>query len=962
YLYYEASEERGTLPGSQAGQGDLFSSVGDFDHWDASANWHENLRAMAAANMTSGAYSLNAPYFNLYSSNLTNIQTWTAAQFPQVPGICVPETMRYTGQGYETENWQGAEDDCVNTTTSGATWNARTMSTGAEIALNVWNQYQMTKDANFLATNYPLISNAAEFLLNYYFTVDTAGNTATLKSTAPLSNAHETQWDVHDPTIDLAAMKALFPVAISAAQNQQTDSALVSQLTSAESQIPDYPRVNLSNTSTVLTSAQAATADAAGTDIIALSYDPTAQIHNAENINLEPVWPFGQIGDDPAGSNTITNLAKRTFDHRPFVDAEIWSFDAMDAARLGRAGDFESNTKALITHFQSLINGLSQYNPTYEGDLEQSATVAASTNEALVQSYDGTVRIAPAWPSDWNVDGSVYILGGAKVDVQVRSGVPSTVGIEAKTSTTYTVRSPWPGQQVQVINAGTGAVVVAPTSAATLTVPVTAGTNYLIEQTAAPTSSLTYQAVTGTPATTARVMSSAGVSIGLPAVLPGNIALTGTASQSSTLSNGNNPIAAKAIDDDTDGWFNDGSVSSTNDDQYAWWQDDLGSANYISSINIWNRTDCCQDRLSDYWVFVSNTPFNTALTPTQQAAVSGVWSSHQTTQAGSPTSVTVGATGRYVMIQLSGTNYLSLAEVQVMSGPDLAKGKTATQSSTSSGATAARAVDGSTDGYINDGSVSSTNSDPNAWWQVDLGSTASVSSIDIYNRTDPGTPGLLTDYWVFVSNSPFTTTLSPTQQAAQAGVWSSHQVSQVGSPTTLNVGATGRYVMVQLSGTASLSLAEVEVFGQTNLAQGQAATQSSTLNNVANPTAAKAVDGNTDGSFADGSVSTTNSGQNAWWQADLGSTHNITSINIYNRTDCCQDRLSDYWVFVSNTPFNTALTPTQQAAVSGVWSSHQTNQAGSPTSIPAGTTGRYVMIQLSGTNYLSLAEVQVMGT
>ncbi|MFI1169829.1 hypothetical protein ACH4UM_41410, partial [Streptomyces sp. NPDC020801] len=302
-----------------------------------------------------------------------------------------------------------------------------------------------------------------------------------------------------------------------AAQNQQTDSALVSQLTSAESQIPDYPRVNLSDTSTVLTSAQAATADAAGTDIIALSYDPTAQIHNVENINLEPVWPFGQIGDDPAGSNTITNLAKRTFDHRPFTDAEVWSFDAMDAARLGRASDFESNTKTLTTNLQSLINGMSQYNTAYEGDLEQSATVAASTNEALVQSYDGTVRIAPAWPSDWNVDGSVYILGGAKVDVQVRSGVPSTVGIEAKTSTTYTVRSPWPGQQVQVINAGTGAVVVAPTSAATLTVPVTAGTNYLIEQTAAPTSSLTYQAVTGTPATTARTIGtgSSQISIGL---------------------------------------------------------------------------------------------------------------------------------------------------------------------------------------------------------------------------------------------------------------------------------------------------------------------------------------------------------------------------------------------------------------------------------------------------------------
>jgi len=45
----------------------------------------------------------------------------------------------------------------------------------------------------------------------------------------------------------------------------------------------------------------------------------------------------------------------------------------------------------------------------------------------------------------------------------------------------------------------------------------------------------------------------------------------------------------------------------------------------------------------------------------------------------------------------------------------------------------------------------------------------------------------------------------------------------------------------------------------------------------------------------------------------------INSAVIWNRTDCCADRLSDYWIFVSN-------------------------------------------LQLSGTNYLSLAEVQIFGT
>jgi hypothetical protein len=40
-----------------------------------------------------------------------------------------------------------------------------------------------------------------------------------------------------------------------------------------------------------------------------------------------------------------------------------------------------------------------------------------------------------------------------------------------------TVRNPWSGQQAEVVNGSTGAVVVAPTTSATFSVPVTAGSS-----------------------------------------------------------------------------------------------------------------------------------------------------------------------------------------------------------------------------------------------------------------------------------------------------------------------------------------------------------------------------------------------------------------------------------------------------------------------------------------------------
>ncbi|WP_180324180.1 galactose-binding domain-containing protein, partial [bacterium endosymbiont of Bathymodiolus sp. 5 South] len=89
--------------------------------------------------------------------------------------------------------------------------------------------------------------------------------------------------------------------------------------------------------------------------------------------------------------------------------------------------------------------------------------------------------------------------------------------------------------------------------------------------------------------------------------------------------------------------------------------------------------------------------------------------------------------------------------------------------------------------------------------------------------------------------------------------------------------------------------------GTINLALGKPATQSSTfLYHSINPVAGYAVDGNTDGYFLNKSTTHTEYAQGAWWQVDLGSKKNIKQIIIYNRTDCCVNRLSNYQVSISN--------------------------------------------------------------
>ena len=108
FLYAHASESRGVRPGSQAGVADFYNFSQDAADWYAAGYWFWNLRMQVAATMTSGAFDLNAPLFNLYASNVSNLQAWTKSQMGNRVGICVPETMRFNGNGW----WYAGSNSC----------------------------------------------------------------------------------------------------------------------------------------------------------------------------------------------------------------------------------------------------------------------------------------------------------------------------------------------------------------------------------------------------------------------------------------------------------------------------------------------------------------------------------------------------------------------------------------------------------------------------------------------------------------------------------------------------------------------------------------------------------------------------------------------------------------------------------------------------------------------------------
>lgn len=135
-----------------------------------------------------------------------------------------------------------------------------------------------------------------------------------------------------------------------------------------------------------------------------------------------------------------------------------------------------------------------------------------------------------------------------------------------------------------------------------------------------------------------------------------NLALHKPANQSSSYSHGMG-LAGNAVDGNTDGNWSNGSVTHTPQETQPWWEVDLGSNYDLQQIRIWNRTDCCTERLDYVNVCLRDENYNVVKCLHHQASTKGLQViDFQNVQQ----------KARYVMVYLDGTQYLSLAEVRYM--------------------------------------------------------------------------------------------------------------------------------------------------------------------------------------------------------------------------------------------------------------------------------------------------------
>ncbi|WP_424530142.1 glycosyl hydrolase family 95 catalytic domain-containing protein [Sphaerisporangium viridialbum] len=445
----------------------VFRATQDATKW-SNAYWYWNQRDVYNSFLASNHSDLMDGFNKLYSRNYNALKAYTQTRYG-VDGLWVPETMGWDG------NARG---------TVGSDYTKNILSTGYEAAYNMYLRYRYTDDANYLRdVAYPYMRETAKFysaMLSY----DSASNTYYMAN----SNSHETYWNVRNAITDLAAVRSIFPLTIQVSQQLGLDSGLRAGWQNVLDRLVPYQVAN---------------------GAYQPHQPPISQTRNNENVSAELIWPYNITGIGYPDYQTAVN----TWNQRPFPYGNVWSNDAVQAARLGLGDQAYQGMKTMLQKYQNYPNGMTN---NTNGVFEYLGVHLSALNESLMQSYNDKIRVFPAVPADSSFVGKFTLLAkdGFLVSSEREAGEVKYVGLKSLYGKQATVVNPWGTQQVRVRRASDNAI-LATSSSAEVSFATAANTVYVVERTAKPLSSYSSARLTGTANQSVKTLSGTASALGI---------------------------------------------------------------------------------------------------------------------------------------------------------------------------------------------------------------------------------------------------------------------------------------------------------------------------------------------------------------------------------------------------------------------------------------------------------------
>mmetsp|Transcript_26815 Transcript_26815/g.29669 ORF Transcript_26815/g.29669 Transcript_26815/m.29669 type:complete len:736 (-) Transcript_26815:139-2346(-) len=399
---------------------------------------------------------------------------------------------------------------------------------------------------------------------------------------------------------------------------------------------------------------------------------------------------------------------------------------------------------------------------------------------------------------------------------------------------------------------------------------------------------------------------------------------------------------ARANDEDGATIYHSNSASGFDDSgnkQNPWWRVDLMSIVNITEVKVVNRRDCCQGRILGVKVEILDV--DGGLVDIRNIE-------HINYSDGIIPFNFNGSKGRYIQLtqDIEG-QFLAFADIIVHGTTlidgleDAALNRPAISSGVYGGNIESHAVDGV---Y---GTLYHSNT-PSAWWQVDLQSVNEIAQVTIHNRDN---------CCQFRLNGAIVEILDERSNVVASEIVSITMKGNVNvAVIPFPADTLGKYVRIK--GEDYLHFIQVDVYGSQfvvgmgNLALNRPVTYST---QKSDSPAIGVVDGIFDLSGMYESTTT----QYNYVRIQLDTTSVINQINVFNRIDCCSERINNAYVEVMDFDGRVVAWKEGDSVVNRFTITADNNQAMIPIDLP-NVVGQFVRISLDhGT--LHVREVEVFG-